>query len=106
MVLDMTCSVRMVSRDASLRSGARGAYSPARAPIIPVGIAGAYDALPRTQALPQFTPLFMPSSRGGVAVAVGEKIDGNRCADMEREPMLEELRLAIQKMKDRAEKLR
>src|SRR5262245_43311184 len=43
-----------------------------RAPIVPVGIAGAYDAFPRSKALPSLSPLFMPATKGAFAVSVGK----------------------------------
>ena len=76
------------------------------APIVPVGIAGAFDAYPRTIKMPRFAPLFMPASRGTFAASVGAPLDAKRYVEMPREQMLKELQAAIQTMKDRAEKLR
>jgi len=76
------------------------------APIIPVGIVGAYDALPRGRGWPHLSPLFMPRCRGTIAVSVGEPREARRYADMPREQMLTELHAAIQAMKDRAARIR
>jgi 1-acyl-sn-glycerol-3-phosphate acyltransferase len=77
-----------------------------QAPIIPVGVAGAYDALPRTRAWPILSPLFLPPTRGSVAVVVGRPLDARRFAEMPREEMLAELFKEMQKVQQEAEKLR
>lgn len=77
-----------------------------RTPIIPVGIAGAYHAYPRTRKFPSFSPLFLPANGGAFAVSVGAALDGAQYAEMPRETMLAELQQAVQRMKDRAERLR
>jgi 1-acyl-sn-glycerol-3-phosphate acyltransferase len=78
----------------------------AQAPIIPVGIAGAFDAYPRGKALPRPAPLFMPAGKGTIAVSVGKPLDGKYFASLPREEMLVELQKAIQAQKDQAEHLR
>jgi 1-acyl-sn-glycerol-3-phosphate acyltransferase len=75
-------------------------------PIIPVGVAGAFDAYPRTAKFPRFAPLFMPPGKGAFAVSVGKPLDGKHIAEMKPEQMLRELQGAIQAEKDHAEKLR
>ena len=75
-------------------------------PIVPVGIAGAFGAYPRTEKIPRFSPLFMPASRGTFAVSVGAPLDGQAYAEKEPAQSLKDLQAAIQAMKDRAEKLR
>ncbi len=76
------------------------------APIVPVGIAGAFDILPRFRKYPSFSPLFMPAGRGTFAVAVGQPREAKRYAEMPREAMLTELQNAIQEMKDQAQRVR
>jgi 1-acyl-sn-glycerol-3-phosphate acyltransferase len=78
----------------------------ARAPIVPVGIAGAYDAWPLWRPVPIPSPLFLPASRRTLAVAVGQPLDSRRFADLPREQLLGELFLEIQKVQARAERLR
>jgi 1-acyl-sn-glycerol-3-phosphate acyltransferase len=75
-------------------------------PIIPVGVAGAFDAFPRTRKFPSFSPLFMPANGAGIAVSVGAPLDGAHYAEVPREQMLTELQQAMQRMKERAEHLR
>lgn len=78
----------------------------APAPIIPVGIAGAFEAWPSTRLLPVPAPLFVPAGRGTLAVAIGPPLDGRRLASLPREQVLQELREALQRMHERAEALR
>jgi 1-acyl-sn-glycerol-3-phosphate acyltransferase len=77
-----------------------------RAPIVPVGVAGAYEAFPRTLKLPRLSPLFLPASGAGVAVSVGRPLPAERYADLPREQMLRELFAELQKVQQRAECLR
>jgi len=77
-----------------------------KAPIVPVGIAGAHAAWPRTAKLPCPAPLFLPPAKGTVAVWIGEPLDGNRYANMDREQMLDELYVELQKVQANAERLR
>lgn len=76
------------------------------APIIPVGIAGAFEAFPRSVAIPKPAPLFMPASRGCMAIAVGRPLDPHRFLNQPRDQALRDLQAEIQTMKDQAERLR
>jgi 1-acyl-sn-glycerol-3-phosphate acyltransferase len=78
----------------------------AMAPIIPVGIAGAYDAYPRTAAYPKWSPIFLPANKACVAVSVGKPLDPQRYAKMPREDALRELFDKIHEMERKAERLR
>ena len=75
-------------------------------PIIPVGIAGAFDAYPRTAFVPKFSPIFLPPTRASVATVVGKPLDPHRYAKMSREEALTELFDKILEMKMAAERLR
>ena len=75
-------------------------------PVVPVGIAGASDVLPRGKAWPLLSPIFMPRTGGDIAVSIGKPLDGKRCAAMPREELLATLFQEIQKMQERAENLR
>jgi 1-acyl-sn-glycerol-3-phosphate acyltransferase len=77
-----------------------------RMPIVPMGIAGAFEALAWWEKVPRLSPLFGEATRSSVAVTVGEPIDSQRYAAMPREQMLAELTAELQKVKDRAERLR
>jgi 1-acyl-sn-glycerol-3-phosphate acyltransferase len=78
----------------------------AKVPIVPIGIAGAYDALPRTRTKPLFSPFFQPATRGAVAVSVGAPLDARRYLEMSREDVLKDLGNELKKVQARAEKLR
>jgi 1-acyl-sn-glycerol-3-phosphate acyltransferase len=77
-----------------------------QAPIVPVGIAGAFDAWPRRRAYPIPAPLAWPAGAGTIAVSMGEPIDGRHYADMPRAPALQELFDRIHAEQQLAEKLR
>ncbi len=76
------------------------------APIVPIGIAGAFDALPRTRKWPKLSPFFLPSRGSDIAVSVGPPIPAKRYRDMPREQVLMELREELKRVKERAERLR
>ncbi len=78
----------------------------AEAPIVPVGIAGAYDALPRWRGTPLFSPLFLPTTKGAIAMVMGEPLDSRKYAAMPREDALRELHAKIKEVQEKAEKLR
>jgi 1-acyl-sn-glycerol-3-phosphate acyltransferase len=77
-----------------------------QAPIIPVGIAGAFHAMPRWRHYPVPAPLFLPASRACLAVVAGNPLDGRRYAALPREQALAELSVEIRKVADWAERLR
>lgn len=77
-----------------------------QAPIVPVAIAGAFHAWPRTSRLPHCSPLFLPANDATIAVSVGKPLDGRRYAHMPREQILQELFVELQKVEQQAEKLR
>ena len=76
------------------------------APVVPVGIAGAYEAWPRWSPLPIPAPLFLPPGKGTLAVSVGRPLDRRRLLDLPRDTLLTELSAELQKVQHRAERLR
>jgi 1-acyl-sn-glycerol-3-phosphate acyltransferase len=74
--------------------------------IVPIGIAGAYDAWPRWRAYPLPAPLLGPARKGTIAVSVGPPMDSRRFADQPRDQVLAELFVEVQKQKERAQRLR
>jgi 1-acyl-sn-glycerol-3-phosphate acyltransferase len=76
------------------------------APIVPIGIAGAFDALPRTRHWPKLSPFFFPSTGADIAVSIGKPIRAERYKDMPRDQVLIELREELMRAKERAERLR
>lgn len=78
------------------------------APVVPCGIAGAYEALPRGRhpPIPGHAPLFLPPGRSTIAVSIGKPLDGARFAKMPREQSLAHLFEEVKKMQEHAEHLR
>ena len=89
-----------------LKPGVHLLIKKAEAPIIPVGIAGAYDALPRWRGKPLFSPLFLPATKGAIAMVMGEPLDSRKYAAMPREDALRELHGKIKEVQEKAEILR
>lgn len=79
----------------------------ARVPILPVGVAGPYEMLPKGQKLPNFVPLLLPIHKlKGIAISVGKPINDSIFQSMDREEILGVLRKALLDQKERAEALR
>ncbi|HTU90084.1 MAG TPA: lysophospholipid acyltransferase family protein [Gemmataceae bacterium] len=76
------------------------------APIVPIGVAGAFDALPRTRHWPKLSPFFLPPTDAAIAVSVGQPIPAARYRDMPRDKALTELQEELERAKERAERLR
>jgi 1-acyl-sn-glycerol-3-phosphate acyltransferase len=77
-----------------------------QAPIVPVGIAGAFQAMPHGQAIPTPAPLFLPAGKSTLAVAVGRPLNARHYSEMDREAALAELFVELGKVAQRAERLR
>jgi 1-acyl-sn-glycerol-3-phosphate acyltransferase len=75
-------------------------------PIVPVGIAGAYQAWPRTRKWPLFDPLPLATRGRSIAVAFGKPIDPVRYQGVERDAMLADLLGEIRKAYAAAVQLR
>lgn len=76
------------------------------APIVPVGIAGAFQAFPRTRAFPVLSPFFMPATDSSIAVSIGKPIPCEHFQEMPRAQALAEVDAAIREMRARAHHLR
>ncbi|MCC6417760.1 MAG: 1-acyl-sn-glycerol-3-phosphate acyltransferase [Gemmataceae bacterium] len=77
-----------------------------QAPIVPVGLAGAYAAWPRARKFPVPAPLFPPQGEGTVAVSIGRPLDAAHYAALPRDEALGALSAELQKVQGRAERLR
>jgi 1-acyl-sn-glycerol-3-phosphate acyltransferase len=75
-------------------------------PIVPVGVAGAYQAWPPHRKRPLTEPLWRGSSGGGIGVAFGKAIDPARYKRAAREEMLSDLGNEVRVAYEAAEKLR
>jgi 1-acyl-sn-glycerol-3-phosphate acyltransferase len=78
----------------------------AQCPIVPVGIAGAYDAWPIWRSYPIAAPLFLPDPKAAISISMGKPVDSRRFAELPRQQALQELFDIIQVEQRRAEKLR
>jgi 1-acyl-sn-glycerol-3-phosphate acyltransferase len=76
------------------------------APIVPIGIAGAFDAWPRTRKWPKLSPLFLPPTGADIAVCVGKPIPAERYRDLPRDQVLEELYGELKRVTERAQQMR
>jgi 1-acyl-sn-glycerol-3-phosphate acyltransferase len=76
-------------------------------PVVPIGIAGAYDAYPRWRAYPIPAPLFCPEpGKGTIAVSIGRPISAEHFTKLPRDQVLTELTTELHKMHAQAERLR
>jgi 1-acyl-sn-glycerol-3-phosphate acyltransferase len=89
-----------------LRPGIHLLIKRSLAPVLPVGIAGAYDAWPIWRPYPIPAPLFLPAARGTIAVVIGPPLRSERFAALTREGAVTELGEAIRAVQNRAEELR
>jgi 1-acyl-sn-glycerol-3-phosphate acyltransferase len=74
-------------------------------PIVPVGIAGAYEAYPRRALLPRISPLFWSPTGAAVAVSVGKPILPTTYQKIDRDELLRFLFDKIQAEVRQAEKM-
>ena len=75
-------------------------------PIVPVGVAGAYQAWPRHRKRPAAEPLWRGSAGRGIGVAFGKAIDPARYQGADREEMLADLENEIRVAYEAAERIR
>ena len=89
-----------------LKAGIALILKRAPVPIVPVGIAGAYEAFPIHGTVPKFGPLFWPYNGASVAASVGKVIPPETYQKMEREELLQYLSDAIAREIEMAERLK
>jgi 1-acyl-sn-glycerol-3-phosphate acyltransferase len=75
-------------------------------PIVPIGIAGAFEALPRVRKWPKLSPFFLPPTGTDIAVSVGKAIPAEIYRDMPREQVLRELQDELIRVQQRAQQMR
>jgi 1-acyl-sn-glycerol-3-phosphate acyltransferase len=74
-------------------------------PVVPVGIAGAFEAFPRTKKYPRFSPLFWSPTPGAIAAAVGKPILPSQYANLKRPEQLRLFENAVREQITQAEKI-
>ncbi|HEY1860608.1 MAG TPA: lysophospholipid acyltransferase family protein [Gemmataceae bacterium] len=89
-----------------LKPGIQLLIKRSNAPIVPIGVAGAFNALPRGKNRVRFSPWFLPATDASVAVHIGKPLDSQRFAEMPREEMLTALLEELRKVHEQAERLR
>lgn len=75
-------------------------------PIVPVGIAGAYDAWKRYNKIPRLNPLFLPDAGCALSCVYGKPVHSSELKKLGRDEMLAELDHRIRACQVRAENLR
>src|SRR5262249_25498415 len=78
-----------------LRPGIHLLLRRTQAPIVPLGIAGAYHAFPMWRKCPIPSPLFLPASERTIAVSIGPPLQAHRYAELPRDQAMAELQEAI-----------
>jgi len=89
-----------------LKPGVHLLIEKARAPIVPVGIAGTFDAWPRWSPVPIPAPLFLPAEKGTIAVCVGKPLSPDHFTNLPRDQALALLAGHLAAVQQQAEKLR
>lgn len=89
-----------------LQPGVHLLMKKSRAPVVPIGIAGAFDAWSMHRLLPMPAPLFLPAQQGRIAVSIGPPLDVHHFAEMPRTRCLEELHAQMSETIACAERLR
>lgn len=78
----------------------------ASCPVVPVGIAGAFDAWPRQRSLPTPDPLMLPSEGRAISLAFGPPFEASHFHGRDRATMLAEIDAAIAVAHTEAERIR
>jgi 1-acyl-sn-glycerol-3-phosphate acyltransferase len=78
----------------------------AKVPILPVGIAGAYDSYSIHQKYPSIAPFFLSRRRRSIAVVIGKPIDPRNLIDLPRDEILAKLSGTLADLHRQAEALR
>jgi 1-acyl-sn-glycerol-3-phosphate acyltransferase len=75
-------------------------------PVLPVGIAGAYEAWPMHRKLPRLLPLVSPWHPEGISVVIGRPIPAQKLKHLEPQAIVARLYDVIADLRARAERLR
>lgn len=89
-----------------LKPGIQLLIRKSKAIVVPVGIAGAHEALSRDNFWPTLCPIFMDGNRGSIGVSIGAPIDAKVLADLPREDSLKLLQDSINREIIHAEHIR
>lgn len=89
-----------------LRPGIHLLIKRTKAPILPIGLAGFYDAWPIWRKYPIPSPLFLPPTARTVAISFGKPLDPAPFAAMPRDAAMAALKQELIALHARAERLR
>jgi hypothetical protein len=70
--------------------------------VLPVGVSGAHDALSLSSKVPTFSPMFLPTRRGALCVAVGKPLQGSVLASMPRAEAVDRMTTMVRDEFERA----
>ncbi len=96
----------LTGRMISFRPGVQLVLRWAECQIVPVGIAGAYAAWPRSRTYPIPAPLFLPPWAGTLAVSIGKPISSSIYKGLDRAAVMADLEKRVHEVQARAEVLR
>jgi 1-acyl-sn-glycerol-3-phosphate acyltransferase len=91
---------------APLKAGIALLFKRVKVPIVPVGIAGAYDAWPRWRKYPIPSPIFLAPNGRSIAVAYGRPREAAELLRLPRDEMLKILTDDIAQLVKEAEAVR
>lgn len=77
-----------------------------RAPILPIGVAGAFRAMPRGSLWPKLCPLFLPANDAALACVVGKPIPFEMIEHLSNDELLRFLESQVASVREQAEALR
>ncbi len=89
-----------------LKPGIQLLIKKSNAIIIPVGIAGAFEALKMGQKWPNFCPTFLSGNKGAIAISIGKPLNAKLLANLPREESLAFIKDSISKEITKANNLR
>lgn len=75
------------------------------APVVPVGLAGTFEALSRFRKFPRFSPLFGPPNDAAIGVSIGEVIQPEKFISLKRGEITQRLFEAVACENEKARKL-
>lgn len=89
-----------------LKPGIQLLIRKSNAVVVPVGIAGAFEALRMGQKWPNFCPIFLSGNKGAIAISIGKPLDSKLLGDLPREESLALIKDSISKEITKATNLR
>ena len=89
-----------------LKPGVVALIRRAMVPVLPVGIAGAFEAWPIHKYVPRLAPLFLGPDEAAIGIAIGRPIAAETLKPLPPEAMLSLLHQRLVELRDEAERIR